>query len=924
MTEPGGWKALFADWSWVRGEGRFPIAAYSEYMPPPRVGQKPYGNWDLDTPFSEDDPWGWRIAQSERDKELTPGRAIIARQLIDSIVTLATGKGQSRIGRRHLENNPYWPKSLASAAPAHERYLFLSPLALSKTQDDKGRVRWTLFGGSQMGPAQGFWKSFFSAPSVEMPADAAQDAIRQLLAQVYGDEAGDLRAMGFRIMPTGEVPGFPESVDGVLPSWTKPFLLGDAESVDDVRYLLTFRPFSLLPEPVQRRYLAGELHLLPCPGSLVFWGSPLYQSLDGALPFSCQILLQQAISRHASPRGIRVPQSGWLHDPAHCAHDAELGEAKRGYRRVHRWQRMWREGDSTTFVHEDPIHKVLFSALPDDVGLYGKPMARNAQIWSKDFRVTLDGPNADGDAIRAAIGFMANGDSFGYRFFFPPMQAGRFAIFWHRPLMAFRDPDGGRANLIESPLRGYLTATDLGDHANAEIELWPRFPAQSVPSEDIEADAEPSGSAEQDAANSAKRSNARARKAAEAFARSLGVSAEQPDRALTYDVTAMREFEVRYWETIASLAEGRYLNKNAADCSLDPVTQARIAYPERDLDQLGDFLLDHYRKLAADAGMSERVLIGEFPFRWQTDFDYPWMEGWLNSQTGHAHERNLVVVIPGKNRNEAVIMADHYDTAYMEDVYGYRSGKNDGARVSASGADDNHSATSSLMLGAEIFMELSRAGKLARDIWLVHLTGEEFPSDCLGARDLAQKLVEGTCKLHMGDQAIDLSGTRVCGLYVADMIAHNNDRQRDIFQIAPGGDRLSLWLAYQAHVAAKLWEAGTLVWNGRDERRNLGRGRRSPHGGAVPLMARHLAPRGEVRFRDDPRSTLFNTDGQIFSDAGIPTVLFMENYDINREGYHDTQDTMANIDLDYGAAVASILIESVARAASEALPDVAG
>jgi hypothetical protein len=68
------------------------------------------------------------------------------------------------------------------------------------------------------------------------------------------------------------------------------------------------------------------------------------------------------------------------------------------------------------------------------------------------------------------------------------------------------------------------------------------------------------------------------------------------------------------------------------------------------------------------------------------------------------------------------------------------------------------------------------------------------------------------------------------------------------------------------------------------------------------------------------RSTLFNTDGQIFADAGIPTALFMENYDINREGYHDTQDTMANIDLDYGAAVAAIAIETVARTATEPLP----
>jgi hypothetical protein len=45
-------------------------------------------------------------------------------------------------------------------------------------------------------------------------------------------------------------------------------------------------------------------------------------------------------------------------------------------------------------------------------------------------------------------------------------------------------------------------------------------------------------------------------------------------------------------------------------------------------------------------------------------------------------------------------------------------------------------------------------------------------------------------------------------------------------------------------------------------------------------------------------------------------VLFMENYDISRTGYHDTLDTMANIDLDYCAAVTAIAIESVADAAS--------
>jgi len=60
---------------------------------------------------------------------------------------------------------------------------------------------------------------------------------------------------------------------------------------------------------------------------------------------------------------------------------------------------------------------------------------------------------------------------------------------------------------------------------------------------------------------------------------------------------------------------------------------------------------------------------------------------------------------------------------------------------------------------------------------------------------------------------------------------------------------------------------------------------------------------------------LYNTDGQIFSDVGVPVVLFMENYDISRTGYHDTLDNMANIDLDYCAAVTAIAIEAVADTA---------
>ncbi len=78
-------------------------------------------------------------------------------------------------------------------------------------------------------------------------------------------------------------------------------------------------------------------------------------------------------------------------------------------------------------------------------------------------------------------------------------------------------------------------------------------------------------------------------------------------------------------------------------------------------------------------------------------------------------------------------MADHYDTAYMADRY-LREYGGCGARLAACGADDNHSATAAMMLAAPDLSDLSKKGNLECDIWLVHLTGEEFPVDCLGAR----------------------------------------------------------------------------------------------------------------------------------------------------------------------------------------------
>ena len=75
-----------------------------------------------------------------------------------------------------------------SGAPPHERYVILLPLALSKTQDDKGRVRWSLFGSSEQGPANAFWKSFFTRPRREVPQEWSEGFMRRLLAAAYDEK----------------------------------------------------------------------------------------------------------------------------------------------------------------------------------------------------------------------------------------------------------------------------------------------------------------------------------------------------------------------------------------------------------------------------------------------------------------------------------------------------------------------------------------------------------------------------------------------------------------------------------------------------------------------------------------------------------------------------------------------------------------
>jgi hypothetical protein len=933
-------------------------------MPPPYVVIKPYAPSRAARAATvvASDPDALDVTEREQVHELGPGLSKIAAHVLGELDGLLRGAPHN-LSRTLLGQNLAWPSALAAAAGAKraagEPLILALSLALSRTQDDKGNVRWTLFGVSHDGPAAAFWRSF---------SDGDQDLFAAFVAWATD---GKSSLDGVRVLAESEAGEAPE-----LPAFARALRLEDDQPLTGVHTLVSFRPFAKLPAAVQQGYLGGRVGLLPHPAGLIFFEHPGYRKLELTLPRATQIPLLHLFSHVADGYQIRIPQSGWLDERAD-ARSADARSSARGDHAVvgkivrsHRWQRMARDQNVREVeTFEDRVSVALFSTDPDDLELYGKPMARNAQIWSEDYSLVLDGPRATELEIERAAATVDRGGRFGYRFFYPPMRAGRRELFWHLPLLARLGSTATAAEIWSgAPLAGYALAEAPPDPApRAAIALRPRllhrpgyFEAATV------FDREP-GRAQLTTANNVRKllelreqlgvelppSFARAlthttkRESLDAWLQTLPAVATDPaggERCaaalkkvvgssapppvdLTFSETRTRPFEERLWKTIAGLAEGEFRMKETADTVLvnkgkTGGAAARAAHLElahrRDLDRLGDHLHERHRALIEAHQMTGLAQVVDHPFRWETDFPFRWSEAWNRNQSREAHERNIVLMIPGRNRGEAVIMADHYDTAYMEDVYDADRG-GDGLRAAAAGADDNHSATAALLAAAEVLLPMSRAGTLARDVWLVHLTGEEFPSDCLGARALARALVERRLRFASETGTIvDVSRVQVVAAFVLDMIAHNSDRDRDVFQIAPGEGAASAKLALRAHQAAERWNQQAAIWNQTPERHGKPRAQRQDQGEKVPPPFAHLPLHGEIRPEWDPRSSLYNTDGQIFSDVGIPVVLFMENYDISRTGYHDTQDTMKNIDLDYAAALTAIAIETVAATASAA------
>jgi len=468
------WSTIVAEAKAARdARESFAVHAYSEFMPPPYVALKPATPEVLAGPARGLD----RFAVSELEEllELRPGLAGIAKHVITELGKLARGAA-CELSKAMLHNNPAWPPLLEQAAKElrSETFPIILPLALSRTQDDKGRVRWTLFGSSHLGPARAFWQSF----SAQGESSFVQ-AIAWLLELPAPRSVAELAALGVRVLGRAPQPDRPEMAEGPLPAFTQSLLWSEAEPLGATRALVTFESFARLPGPVQNAVAAGAMRLVPWPATIAFWEHPRYRKLAHSLPWAMQIPLLHLFARSESGHEVRIPQSGWLDEGPHEQAVALSGSRLRNsVRRSHRFQRHERDALPAEGAHfEDRVTVALFSPAADDLGLYGKPMARNAQVWSSDYELLLDGPRATRAQTEQAAARVRSGGRFGYRFLYPPMQAGLRALFWHRPLLARLDPATGEIVLPQSAPLGFLTAERA---PSPTLELVPELEVRPV------------------------------------------------------------------------------------------------------------------------------------------------------------------------------------------------------------------------------------------------------------------------------------------------------------------------------------------------------------------------------------------------------------------------------------------------------------
>src|SRR5450432_1567394 len=209
------------------GTGRFPVRAYSELMPPPYIGIKPYAPTRAQacTTFGATASDALDVDEYEQAHDLEPGLDRIADHLVLELGRLVRGEPNT-LSQALLAKNPAWPAELAHAAKEgklkHDPLLIILSLALSRSQDDKGNDHFTLFGASHEGAARPVWRGL--------------------------DEASLTKILTFAGI-TGEWKIF--AAAGELPEALRKKLFKDKLPST----LVTFEPFGHLPAAIRHAYL---------------------------------------------------------------------------------------------------------------------------------------------------------------------------------------------------------------------------------------------------------------------------------------------------------------------------------------------------------------------------------------------------------------------------------------------------------------------------------------------------------------------------------------------------------------------------------------------------------------------------------------------------------------------------------------------
>src|SRR5437764_15370734 len=100
------WKRLLADKDWGRGRGHFPLSAYSEMLPPPWLGPKPYGGQVANLPPPRADDFGWNVSEYQQVPELRPALGPVAGIVLAEMMRLGRGQATHYLGRHKLDGNP--------------------------------------------------------------------------------------------------------------------------------------------------------------------------------------------------------------------------------------------------------------------------------------------------------------------------------------------------------------------------------------------------------------------------------------------------------------------------------------------------------------------------------------------------------------------------------------------------------------------------------------------------------------------------------------------------------------------------------------------------------------------------------------------------------------------------------------------------